>query len=177
MKTPVYTSKKLEKTIKPFIAKQSLDEEESVLGKWNATLFYVNRKKCWLVTNAKTRYNVLLTDLKAADIKNWNALFKDTLYSQLVYDGIIQSFETIDDCIGDTFFLPTDNDRPTTAFQNHRLEELEYWKERYESLEHMPVKKLNHNMNTSPFTFNQTMKRRQYTTAIDEMKALLAGYF
>jgi|TARA_R110000850_G_C9994993_1_gene467541 hypothetical protein len=172
MQTYIHTSKKLEKTIKPLIQKNP-GIDESLLGKWNATLFYVNRKKCWMVTNAQTQYNVLLTDIKAAHLKNIEQIFKDTFYTQLVYDGIIIPFETVVTLIGNISFLPTDNDRSTTAFQNHRLEDMEYWKAKYGSLEHMPIKKLNHNMNTSPINFGKTMKRREYTTAIDEMKELL----
>lgn len=40
MKTPVYTSKKLEKLIKKLIQKDSSDQC-GILGKWNATVFYM----------------------------------------------------------------------------------------------------------------------------------------
>lgn len=172
MQTNIHTTKKLEKTIKPLIQKDPATDD-SLLGKWNATLFYVNRKKCWMVTNAKTQYNVLLTDIKAAHLKNIDQIFKDTFYTQLVYDGIILPFETMDTLIGKISFLPTDNDRSTTTFQNHRLAEIEYWTAKYGSLEHMPIKKLNHNINTILINFGKTMKRREYTTAADEIKALL----
>ncbi len=127
-----------------------------------------------MVTNAKTQYNVLLTDIKAADLKNIDQLFKDTFYTQLVYDGIILPFETIESLIGNISFLPTDNDRSTTTFQNHRLSEMDYWKAKYGSLEHMPIKRLNHNINTILINFGKTMKSNEYTNAVDEMKALLS---
>ena len=60
-----------------------------------------------MVTNAQTQYNVLLTDIKAAHLKNIEQIFKDTFYTQLVYDGIIIPFETVVTLIGNISFLPT----------------------------------------------------------------------
>ncbi|MCF6214239.1 MAG: hypothetical protein L3J45_09475 [Flavobacteriaceae bacterium] len=91
MRTPIYTSRKLEKQVKKLIKKkQKIDC--GILGKWNATLFYVSRKKCWLISNAKTQYNVILTDIKAEDLKSIDVIFKNAFYGQLTYDGIITNF-------------------------------------------------------------------------------------
>nr|WP_143017686.1 hypothetical protein [Kriegella aquimaris] len=53
------------------------------LGKWNATIFYVDRKKCWLLTNGLTKYNVVLTDIKTSELKNIESIFKESFYGQL----------------------------------------------------------------------------------------------
>ena len=74
MITPIYTTKKLEKLIKKLIIINKIDEF-GILGKWNATMFYVNSKKCWLISNALTQYNVILTDVKSADLGSIGTIF------------------------------------------------------------------------------------------------------
>jgi hypothetical protein len=50
MQTAIHTTKKLEKLIRKFMAAEP-PLQQSPLGKWNATVFYVDRKKCWLLMN------------------------------------------------------------------------------------------------------------------------------
>jgi len=143
------------------------------LGKWNATVFYVDRKKCWLLTNGLSKYNVILTDIRAADLKNIQSIFKEALYSQLVYDGILMDFAKLDKMVGSLVFLTTDNDRQTTGFQNHRLQEMDWWSYEYGSLEQMPIRDLNHRINTSPFQIGKGYTQVAFTDAIMEMRKLL----
>ncbi|WP_187328785.1 hypothetical protein [Echinicola rosea] len=42
MSTPVHVSKKLEKLIKKQITPTSSTESTGILGKWSATIFYIN---------------------------------------------------------------------------------------------------------------------------------------
>jgi len=172
MKTIIYTSKKLEKLIKKLI-KTDLNDEFGKLKKWNATVFYIDRKKCWLVTNAKTQYNVILIDIKIKDLKNIEEIFKNAFYSQLVYDGIIIDFDFLSTNIGELIFLPTDNDRKTTGFQNHRLQDLEWWKYEFGSLKNMPIKDLANRINRTPIHLGKSKKMSDFTDSILEMKKLL----
>jgi len=172
MRTPIHTSKKLEKLIKNLI-QPDFNGKCGLLGKWNATVFYVDRKKCWLISNAKTQYLVILTDIKTADLKNIEEIFKNALYEQLVFDGILTDFEVLSAAIGGLDFLPTDNDRKTTVFINHRFRDLNWWKYEFGSIENMPIKELTGRMNTSPIHIGKGHKRSDYTDAIKEMKKLL----
>ncbi|WP_159092365.1 hypothetical protein [Aquimarina sp. Aq107] len=147
--------------------------EYGKLGKWNATVFYVERKKCWLLTNGITKYNVILTDIKAKDLKNIESIFKNEFYAQLIYDGIITEFENLDSIIGGLDFLPTDNDRSTTAFQNQRLYELDWWKYDFGTLENMPIKELTNRINTSPIHIGKGRKMSDYTDSIREMRKII----
>ncbi len=172
MKTRIHTSKKLEKLVKKLI-QTDLNDECGILGKWNATVFYVDRKKCWLVSNAKTQYNVILLDIKIQDLNRIEEIFKNALYGQLVYDGIITDFDNLCAIIGGLIFLPTDNDRKTTGFQNHRLQDLDWWKYEFGSLENMPIKDLANRINTTPIHIGKGQKMSDYTDSIQEMKKLL----
>ena len=171
-KTKIHITKKLEKLIKKLIVTDQ-NSDSGILGKWNATVFYIDRKKCWLITNGLTKYNVILTDIKASDLKNIEETFKNALYGQLTYDGIIMDFENLNSIIGKLNFLPTDNDRSTTGFQNHNLESLDWWKYEFGSLENMPIKDLTNRLNTSPIHIGNGRKMSDYTDSIKEMKKIL----
>jgi hypothetical protein len=171
-KTKIHTTKKLEKLIKKLITTDQ-KTDCGILGKWNATVFYVDRKKCWLITNGLTKYNVILSDIKSSDLSKIEQIFKDALFGQLIFDGIITDFETLNLIIGGLDFLPTDNDRSTTGFQNQRLYELEFWKNDFGKLENMPIKDLTNRMNTSPIHIGKGNKMSDYTDSIEEMKKLL----
>lgn len=170
--TRIHLTKKLEKTIRKLVT-ADLHANQSKTGKWNATIFYVNRKKCWLLTNGISRYNVILIDIKASNLSRIAQIFMDTLYTQLVYDGVIVNFEELERVIGELDFFSTDNDRSMTAFQNQRLYELDWWKHDVKRLEDMPVRDLANRMNTSAIFTGKSKKITDLTDAITEMKKLL----
>ena len=171
-KTKIHTTKKLEKLIKKLIVADK-NPDSGILGKWNATVFYVDRKKCWLLTNGLTKYNVILTDIKSSELKNIERIFKDALFGQLIYDGIMTEFEHLNSIVGGLDFLPTDNDRSITGFQNQRLEQLDWWKYEFGSLENMPIKDLTNRINTSPIHIGNGRKMSDFTDSIKEMKKIL----
>jgi len=171
-RTKIHTSKKLEKLVKKLIT-TGQDSVCGFLGNWHATVFYVNRKKCWLVTNGLTKYNVILTDIKSSDLDKIEQIFKDVLFEQLVYDGIILDFESLDSIIGGIDFLPTHNDRSITGFQNYNLRALNWWKHEFGNLEHMPIRDLTNRLNTSPIHIGKGRKMSDYTDPINEMKNML----
>ena len=170
--TRVHTSRKLEKTIKKLITTH-YDQPEGKFGKWNATIFHVNRKKCWLFTHGCSKYNVILTDITASDLKNIDHIFKEALYEQLVYDGIMLDYKTLDLFIGKVIFYPTDNDRSTTGFQNQNIQSLEYLKHEYASLENMPIKDLTHRLNTIPIHIGKSRKMSDFTYPKTEIAKLI----
>ncbi|MFB9052125.1 DUF6933 domain-containing protein [Formosa undariae] len=168
----IHTTKKLEKLVKKLITTDQ-KTDSGILGKWNATVFYVDRKKCWLITNGLTKYNVILTDIKSSDLSNIEQIFKEALFGQLIFDGILTDFETLNLIIGGLDFLPTDNDRSTTGFQNQRLYELDFWKNDFGKLENMPINDLTNRMNGSPIHIGKGRKMSDYTDSIEEMKKIL----
>ncbi|MCZ4318939.1 hypothetical protein O4H26_08055 [Aequorivita viscosa] len=175
MRTPIYTSKKLEKLIKKLIQSDSNDTP-GILGKWNATVFYVAQKKCWLISNAKSQYSVILTDIKAADLKNIEQIFKNAFYSQLIYDGILVKYDALSAQIGKLDFYRTDNDRRTTGFQNQRLLTFDYWIYEFGSLENMPIKELASRLNSELIHVGKDRKMSDYTTSIEEIKKVLTNF-
>ena len=171
-RTKIHTTKKLEKLVKKLITTDE-NTDCGILGNWNATVFYVDRKKCSLITNGLTKYNVILTDIKSSDLSKIEQIFKDALFGQLVYDGLITDFDNLDSIIGGLDFLPTNNDRSTTGFQNHNLESLDWWKYEFGNLENMPIKDLTNRLNTSPIHIGKGRKMSDYTNSIEEMKKII----
>ena len=172
MRTPIYTSKKLEKTIKKIIQTDKTSET-GILGKWNATIFYVDRKKCWLISNAKTQYCLILPDIKSTDLNTIEKKFKNSLYEQLKNDGIYIEFDKMSEMIGDIKFYPTDNDRKTAGFQNNKLANLECWKIDYEKYENMPFIDLASGLNSTPIHLGKSKKMDDFTKSTIEIERIL----
>jgi len=171
-RTKIHTTKKLERLVRKLITTdRTLDY--GILGKWNATVFYFDRRKCWLVTNGQTKYNVILPDIKASDLGNIEKIFKTAFHEQLIYHGIITDFKTVDSIIGGLDFLSTDNDRSTIGFQNQRLYELDCWKAGFDNLEDMPILDVINRMNTTPIHIGRNRGMSGYTNSVQEIKRLL----
>ncbi len=149
MSTPIHITKKLEKLISKHIEKSTM-ECNAFLGKWNANIFYVDRKKCWLITNADTKFSIILPDLKSSDIKIFTEIFIENLYSQLIFESILTDFNRLKDWIGNVELLPTDNDRKTIGTQNYIFESLKYWKYEFRTFENMPFRELTRRINSLP---------------------------
>lgn len=173
-RTKVYTTRKLEKLVKKVITTET-HAGIGILGKWNATVFYVERRKCLLFTNGLTKYNVILPDVKSSDLKQLGAMFRSRFVNQLIYDGIIIDFQKVEEEIGELDFLPTDNDHSTKAFQNQRVYELEIWKEEFRTLEQMPMTELAHRMNWTPVHIGKSKRSSDFTDSITEMKKVLSA--
>jgi hypothetical protein len=114
-----------------------------------------------------------LTDIKSTDLKNIEQIFKDAFYAQLTYDGIIIDFDYLNSIIGKIDFLPTDNDRRTTGFQNTNLQSLDWWKTEYGKLKNMPIKDLTNRLNNIPIHIGESKKMSDFTKALNEMKKLI----
>ena len=152
MITRIHLSKKLEKSAKKIeISAPDPGEKMTLLEKWNANLFFISRKKCWLLTNSKTRYSVLLKDMNAGNLENIQEIFKDRFFNQLRYDGIQIEFTEIEKLVGELKFCPTDNDRRTLGIQNQHFQALDYRKSEYGSFGNFPFQRINHQLNTYPF--------------------------
>lgn len=149
MTTQIHLTRKLEKTVAKYIIKET-HAENKYLGKWVANIFYVDRKKCWILFNSLTKYSLLISNIKSADVKNFSKLFKETFHKQLIYDGIDVDFELVEKIIGDVKLKQTDNDRSANGSINNSLADMEYWKYEYGNFENMDFRDLNHRLNINP---------------------------
>jgi len=147
--TKIFTTRKLEKAAKKIISENNIPDNE-LLGNWNATLFHVSHKKCWLVINKTTLYQLILPDIKNADLENLTKIFKETFYAQLKYDGIKTEYELVDKIIGEITLHKTNNDRSLNSFLNNSLLNFRHWKYQFGDFENMPFRELNRRLNNLP---------------------------
>tara|TARA_R110002051_G_scaffold32647_2_gene73755 strand:- start:2044 stop:2571 length:528 start_codon:yes stop_codon:yes gene_type:complete len=147
--TQIYTTGKLEKTIQKSIVDKS-ETENKILGEWVATIFYVDRKKCWLIVNKLTKYLLILSDIKTPELNNITQIFTETLYSQLKNDGIEIDYETLSGLIGEIQLCKTNNDRSANGSLNNCMYSIEDWKMDYGNFENLPFRKINSGLNSSP---------------------------
>ena len=168
MSIQIHVTKKLEKLVSKFIVEEELEEaQEHPLGKWTAHVFYVERKKCWLILNRKTKYAVVLNDVKAKDVKNISQLFKDKLRELLIIDGFLISEPLVEKLIGDVELYSTDNDRKSIGAVNDYLAHFESWKSRYFNFDTALFNDLNARLNNTP------QKSFNYDNSREEMFKLL----
>jgi hypothetical protein len=147
--TQIYTTRKLEKTIQKSIVKKS-ETENKILGEWVATIFYVDRKKCWLIVNKLTKYLLILSNIKSSELNNITRIFTETLNSQLKNDGIEIDYKTLSELIGEIKLCETNNDRSANGSLNNCMFSIEQWKIDYGSFENLPFRKINSGLNSSP---------------------------
>lgn len=147
--TQIYTTRKLEKTILKSIVEKS-GTENKILGEWVATLFFVDRKKCWLIVNKLTKYLLILSDIKTSELNNITRIFTETLHSQLKNDGIEIEYKTLSGIIGEIKLCETNNDQSANGSLNNCMYSIDHWKMEYGSFENLPFRKINSGLNSSP---------------------------
>lgn len=174
MSTAIHVSKKLEKLIKKYITPTSSTENTGILGKWNATVFYIERRKNWLLYNPKTHYSVILENLTAKDLPNIREKIILELHLQLAADGINPTKEQVNWLLEDINFHPTDGDRSATAHMNQLLFIIEC----YQDPEYFrSFAEINSNLNDRIFSLDGSSKLPSLTKPREEMARVLNQYF
>ncbi len=173
MPTPIYTTKKLEKLIQKYIKPKEQAGDAGILGKWNATVFFTNRRKNWLLYNPKTHYSVILENLTAKDLPDIQAKIHEELLLQLEVDGISISPGQVSWLIEEISFHSTDADRSATAHINQLLFIIEFHQhpEYYKSLA-----EINLDLNDRIFSLDGPSKYTSLTKPKEEMEKILKAY-
>jgi hypothetical protein len=173
MSTPIFVSKKLEKLIKKYITTTPEKESTGILGKWNATVFYTQGRKNWLLYNPKTHYSVILENIEARDLLNIREKIGEELELRLVVDGIDITSEQRNWLLDEISFHPTDGDRSTTGYINQILSFIAFYQrpEFYRSLA-----EINIFLNESVFSLDGPSKVTNPTRPRKEMEKILKLY-
>lgn len=149
--TEIYTSRKLESLIPSNLLLSESQGEQNPFGKWNATVFFVSRKKCLLMTNSITRYSVILAGIRKSDFKNLSEIFIDTLICQLKTDNIRSDEYTIRKLIGEVTIYRTDNNKAIIGTQNYILGIVDIWKTEFGAFENWDFREINRRVNSIPY--------------------------
>ncbi|VAW32990.1 hypothetical protein MNBD_CPR01-182 [hydrothermal vent metagenome] len=98
----------------------------SRLGSWHANMFYIERRKCVLVTNDLTLYTMFIPYLRKEDFKVFHIVFGQNLFKNLLYEKISQKdVETVLEEYQDIQYAKTDS-RSVLGSMNDQKYQLEY---------------------------------------------------
>nr|WP_157961105.1 hypothetical protein [Lutibacter citreus] len=128
----------------------SLDVE-NIFGKWNASLFYIARKKCLIFVNSKSFYSVIIPKFSISELGKIDQLFLENFYQQLIFEKIDVDLEFIVKNIGKLSFHHTDNDRKITGIINYHISNVDYLKYDYEIFNSAVIRELTNKLNLIPF--------------------------
>lgn len=123
--------KKLYKTI-PFSKVEEIGEIIPSENSWNADYTNVYGKKCLVMTHSLTRYTVIIPNFKVKDVKCFDEIFAANLENQISFKNEIDE-KFILQFVKDLKFFPTNNDKGCIGSNNTRIQELEYYKENFQS--------------------------------------------
>jgi hypothetical protein len=171
MDTTIFISAKLAKII-PQLITNVISDEVGVFGHWNADVFFLGRKKCWLLTNAITSYSVVLTKVSVKNIASIQTLFSQAVYDQLNNDGFEIHLDRLVEQIGTLKLHRTNNDKITIGFQTRRIQDLHYWKTMYGDIENMLLLELVGRLNTAPVNLGGS---KSYTSPVKEMAQVVVS--
>lgn len=173
MSTRIHVSKKLETLIKKHMTPIGGTENIGLLGKWNATVFYVNRTKNWLLYNPKSHYSLILENIKAKDLPNIQEKIVQELHLQLVVDGINTTQQQVTWLLDEIRFHSTDGDRSALSYMNQILYTIECHLDGdlYHSLT-----QINTYLNDSIFSLDGASKYTNITRPRKEMEKILKNY-
>lgn len=132
MKTRIFVSGKIKSTYKGLDLQPLPNEsgDDVPLNTWNAHFKTFERRKCWLVTHAASRYTVFIPDIRANMLKDFKHIFLDCLVNQLLNtlyqdDLRVTDPDKIARFIGDIDFFPTNNDKGCMGTLNQRGHEFD----------------------------------------------------
>lgn len=148
--TEIFTTKKLEKIISKKVENSDIIAANN-LGSWNATVFYIAKKKCLLFVNAETFFSVIIPRFSMKDIHQIDQLFVDCFYKQLLHEKINIDFEKLASKLGPISFRPTNNNRKAIGVMNYNSEKLNYFKYDYPIFNSQVIREMTEKLNITPF--------------------------
>lgn len=173
MSTAIHVSKKLEKMIKKYLTPSGSTESTGILGKWNATVFFTNRRKNWLLYNPKTHYTLILENLTAKDLTKIREVIAEEFQLQLMVDDIYVTDAQVHWLLDEINFFPTDADRSATAHINQLLYIIEFHQD---PVYYKSLAELNFDLNDRIFSLDGSSKFTRLTKPKEQMRKILRVY-
>lgn len=120
------------------------------LGCWHANLLHIDRRKCVLFTNDKTRFSFLVPGLRKPDFQMLDEVFRQRLFKCLLAENIEpEQIEKVLDEIRDIAFTKTSS-RSVLGSMNEIAFHIEHWIYDEGGLLNTDISELNMNINRMP---------------------------
>lgn len=150
MTTNIYTTKKLEKIISSRITTEDI-QPDSLLGKWNASVLYIAKKKCLIFVNSKSFFTVVIPRFSTKDLKNIDQLFFENFIAQLYYEKIEIDPMLLKSYVEKLNFRSTDNDRKINGVINYNISKIDDIKYDYTLFNSGVIREITQTLNITPF--------------------------
>lgn len=106
---------------------QEIVESTGPLGCWHANLLHIDRRKCVLFCNDKTRYSFFVPGLRKPDFQMLDEVFRQRLFKCLLAEDIEQEqIEMVLDEVRDIAFTKTSS-RSVLGSMNEIAFHVEHW--------------------------------------------------
>lgn len=120
------------------------------LGCWHANLLHIDRRKCVLFTNDKTRYSFLVPGLRKPDFQMLDEVFRQRLFKCLLAEDIGQeAIEKVLNEVREISFTKT-HSRSVLGSMNDIVFHLEHWIHAEGGLLNADISDLNMKINRIP---------------------------
>lgn len=133
---------------------------------WNAHMFYIDKRKCIIITNKSTLYSIIQLDIKKNELMPFNIFFTNSLLSQLSSENIL--FENVNSWINENSveinLLRTDNDKSVIGSMNDFISLIKHVVFSEPNINYADKDSIKSNVN------NSIMKSVNYNTPTEELK-------
>lgn len=156
---------------------QISDQPESVgaLEEWYVNLFYLNRRKCLIFTNARALFSFVVADVSRKDIQNLQEFFRKELARALFYEEF--SAEQIHEImkLTEAIIIAVTNSRSVLASMNQMIFEYQHMADQY-------VHSRNEGMITVSRKLNKLLRgaigkgRHDYGVPVERFKEIIAEH-
>ena len=133
---------------------------------WHANLFYLNRKKCLLLTHNESIYSLFLYNVVKKEVPTLTERIKKQLKEQMRRDDFtIAQIAHMLESLGEIHYAKT-SDRSVLGYMNDMVHAVKWYAE-YDGT--VDVSDLNRRINETPY------KKAEFAYPKDELKHLLSG--
>lgn len=149
------------KTIQAWIEDDSL--------KWNAQLFFLNRRKCIIFMHKKTLYLFVIFDILKKDLLDFSTFFIQNLIQQLKSDNLLNPnfMKYLDEKYQKIQIESTDNDKKVIGSINDCIYRIEIYTKLNHGLEGLNPINISTRLNEAP------MKPVNYHLPVEMMKEFI----
>lgn len=123
------------------------ESKEAPFWSWHGNMFHIERRKCVLLTNDKTRFAIFIASLKKQDFESFNFVFGQCLFKYLLYEKFPQKqIETVLMALQNFKYEKTNN-RSVIGTMNEQRSQIEFFIEAEGGMIGTDVYKLNSKLN------------------------------
>ena len=141
-------------------------DETEQFESWHANLFYLNRKKCLLLTHNESLYSLFLYNVVKKEVPTLIERIKEQLKEQMRRDDFtIAQIAYMLESLGEIRYAKT-SDRGVLGLMNDMVQAVK-WHAEYDGT--IDVFDLNRRLNAKPY------KKAEFAYSKDELKHLLSG--